>query len=76
MRIIKNVTREAVLSLSTYDEISKNVNKKIRECKRPHRWHIIVYSKDCGESLCCYDAYYIDMSYGDMRFEIFTGGTY
>jgi hypothetical protein len=64
------------LSLSTYDEISENVNRKISVCERPHRWHVIVYSKDCGGSLVRSDAYYIHISYGDMIFEILTAGSY
>jgi hypothetical protein len=71
---IKSITRDAVLNFATYEDISRNVNRRIRECDDGQRWQVFAYSKECGSSLVSSHIYYIDMSYGDMRFEIFSGG--
>ncbi len=74
LKKIIDITRVAILNFSSYKTISNYVNRNIQECENWRRWHVIAYSKGCGESLLNSDYYYIDMSYGDMRFEIFSGG--
>ncbi len=63
------------MTYSTYEDISGKVNQKISEYEVKHIWHVIAYSKGCGESLIIDCLHYIDMSYGELRFEIYSSGT-
>jgi hypothetical protein len=60
-----------VLDYSTFADISRVVNERICEYE-DGIWHVIVYAKGCGESLVRPDNRYLDLSSGEMRFEIYS----
>jgi len=71
---IIDISRDAIKTCDTYGDISKQICHKIREVEINKGWHVIVYSRECGESLVSQETNYLDMYFGEMRIEIFSAG--
>lgn len=72
LKKIKHISKVAIETLSTYDDISKYINEEISRYKPNDCWQVVVFLKNNGESLVKPGLYYIYMSFGNIIIEVFT----
>jgi len=74
LKTVINISRDVIKAYNTYDDIARQISRRIREVETKNKWHIIVYSTKCCDSYVDSERFYLDIYFGEMRLEIFSAG--